>query len=97
MMNYIWFFGSVWKLVSENVKEISNFDEGGPCPGVSLSRGIFVRGPSNMMNVMVDPMVDPMVKSGWYASYWNAFLLVSVGFQQEVMCFILLNKVPNTS
>ena len=41
MMSYISFFGSAWKLVSENVKEISNFDDGegggGLCPGGSLS------------------------------------------------------------
>ena len=47
---------------------------GGLCPGGSLSRGVSVLGVSVLGGLCHG---DPrMVTSGWYASYWNAFVLI---------------------
>ena len=47
--------------------------QGDLCPGGSLSRGVSVR------------ETPCMVTSGWYASYWNAFLFVKY-FHEFEMC-----------
>ena len=51
--------------------------QGGLCPGGALSRGVSVQGVSLSRGVSVRE-TPRTVTSGWYASYWNAFLLDAI-------------------